>query len=361
MQHLVRKNGGRRAPDGFVHYAKIGVHSIDGHVFLKKLNTFYPQNGPCLYVEMEGSFLPVPLTGPVNYAGIDMYIENKEKQGYVYIWSKGKDDFTNMLTDLQAKVSALEPPERLLYHQDCYGNWYASDTYDKRSIEAYIGYQEYVDRINKDIVLFREHHKLLKSIGENKSLNYLLFGPPGTGKTTLIMTIASLHNIPVYVVGKNARKSVSLTPPKGKHEDAFRILLFEDFDRCLENPEHQKDGSFMSDVLNTLDGVNSGESVIRFFTGNDCKVIFHNNALINRMSARFEFHMPTRDMMEAKLAYLASKLKPEIDIACFAPFLDAVAGKITMRPFTSYVLRYIFDDNPLSSMMKNIQELVKVA
>lgn len=75
------------------------------------------------------------------------------------------------------------------------------------------------------------------------------------------------------------------------------------------------------------------------------------------MSSRFEFHMPTRDMMDAKLAYLLSNVRPELAASRFAPFIDAVAGKITMRPFTSYILRYLFDDDPLSSMMANVREL----
>lgn len=357
MEAIIDNKPSRKSPKGFANYAKISIHTCDGHSFLKKLAQFYPQDVPCVYVEKDGAFSPVPLSGPVTYASINMYVENQERQGYVYIWFKAKEDFETIIADIKTRQDAFEPPKRLLYHQDCYGNWYADQSYQERKPEAYIGYNAYIEKINKDIEVFKKNQHILKSIGENKSLNYLLYGPPGTGKTTLIMTIASIHDMPVYVVNRTTRKTASLTPPEGKTKGSFRILLFEDFDRCLEESDNKTNGSYMSDILNTLDGVNSGENVIRFFTGNDCKVIFDNKALINRMSSRFEFHMPTRDMMEAKLAYLLSNVRPELDASRFAPFIDAVAGKITMRPFTSYVLRYLFDDDPLVPMIANVHEL----
>jgi hypothetical protein len=39
-------------------------------------------------------------------------------------------------------------------------------------------------------------------------------------------------------------------------------------------------------------------------------------------------------------------------------FLELVAEKkVTVRPFVNYVIRYLFDDNCLDNMIKNIDEL----
>ena len=119
-----------------------------------------------------------------------MYVENQEKQGYVYIWFRYSTDFTDVIKDMDNKSALTEPSKHLLYHQDRYGAWISQQSYNERNLESYFGYQRYIDRINKDIEVFGKHHELLKSIGENKSLNYLLYGPPGTGKTLIARALA---------------------------------------------------------------------------------------------------------------------------------------------------------------------------
>ena len=153
-------------------------------------------------------------------------------------------------------------------------------------------------------------------------------------------------------------KFYSLTAPSS-HGTTIKILLFEDFDRYLEGALISQQSGAMSDILNTLDGINSGEGTVRFFTGNNCDIIFRNSALINRMSACFKFDLPGREMYEKKLdAFLSHYGETSVDLDKKNAFLDLVVGKVTLRPFVNYIIRYLFEDGYIDKMIENIHELV---
>ncbi|AYV82507.1 MAG: AAA family ATPase [Hyperionvirus sp.] len=171
----------------------------------------------------------------------------------------------------------------------------------------------------------------------------------------MIRAFASKYNYPIYIVNPgniNLDYLDKILSPKSSNETI--ILVFEDFDRFLEN---RKAAPVMSQILNSLDGLQDSSNVIRFFTGNDCDVIFNNKALINRMSAKFKFDYPTRDMFKVKLLRLLQHTVNK-DQAKIDEYVDMIAEKnISMRPFISYSIRYLFDENPLEKMIANIDEL----
>ena len=107
--------------------------------------------------------------------------------------------------------------------------------------------------------------------------------------------------------------------------------------RCLTVDE--TDGAYMSDVLNTLDGVNSGSGVIRFFTGNECDKIFANKALMSRMTATFRFEWPSREMFQTKLdnVFAAAQLPPPGPMGFDPP------AECSMRQFSAFAIRHVFD------------------
>jgi hypothetical protein len=114
-----------------------------------------------------------------------------------------------------------------------------------------------------------------------------------------------------------------------------------------------------------------------------------NAALANRMSECFVLSMPSAEILRRKLDLLLTALdeqeeegqaeeggKPEEgskpkeerqpkkykteDSALKQAFVNkvAAAGVVTLRPFTSYVIRHMFSPDPLKEMMAHAGELV---
>ena len=196
-------------------------------------------------------------------------------------------------------------------------------------------------------------------MGEVRSINYLLYGPPGTGKTSLIKAIASKLGCSVFIVnaGSVTISNISniLTPNiEVLTQCKLKLLLFEDFDRFLTN---DKIDTVMSQILNSLDGFDDKGNVVRFFTANNKEAIFSVDALINRMSAKYEFGMPTREVFKGKLERFMSFYET-YDKEKAEQLIDIVMSKnITVRPFVNFIVRYLFDENCLDIMIERNDEL----
>ena len=140
------------------------------------------------------------------------------------------------------------------------------------------------EKILEDIKEFQTSENHYKSRGIPYRRGYLLHGPPGTGKSSLIHSLASELQYSLCVV--NVSKDITdfdllrqlATAPKKS------ILLFEDIDVTLPSDKRKKemkqrynefdnthrfDGYIsMSGLLNALDGISASDSHLVFMTTN---------------------------------------------------------------------------------------------
>ncbi len=292
-----------QVPAEFKHYVKFPFH--DSKLFRALFSPYTTTEQGFLAWTVPGiqnlvSVQSMPMTGPITINDeTKAYVHNQEKQGFVYVWFKTADEFLRYVDLYNSRQKVVEQAKHnRMYRMDQYGRWGSHEMYPVRDRSTYVGYNHYLDMITHDIKTYQTHQDILRRLGEGKSLNYLLYGLPGTGKTSLIMTLASENDYPVYYVGGGIREYSIIAPAISSgltNASGIKILLFEDFDRFLEGIQEEgkgKNSGYMSDILNTLDGFQSGEGIIRFFTGNDCEAIMKNAALINRMSACYKFGMP---------------------------------------------------------------------
>ena len=164
----------------------------------------------------------------------------------------------------------------------------------------------------------------------------------------------------VYVINsitvRSSNISKILNPGKAAAKNV--ILLFEDFDRFLEDSETK---ILMGQILNAMDGFDDTANTIRFFTGNNCNIIFEEKALINRISGKYKFDYPNSEMFRDKINKLLSvtKINIEENREKIDHFISLVIDKnITLRPFTSYCIRHLFNENCIDDLIQNIGDLI---
>lgn len=151
--------------------------------------------------------------------------------------------------------------------------------------------------IKNDLESFMKKRSWFQSKGLPYRRGYLLYGPPGNGKSTAIRAILTQTRIPAYTL-KRMYDDDSVYYFEEMFDDAGKqgnaIIILEDIDRCLGSKgTGSKDSDTcripMSVFLNCLDGVAESDGVIVVATANTPQVL--DSAILQR-PGRFDRAIP---------------------------------------------------------------------
>jgi chaperone BCS1 len=226
------------------------------------------------------------------------------------------------------------------------GAWVSTSWQPKRPLESLVLVDQVLEDLLVDLRDFLNSGTWYAQRGIPYRRGYLLHGPPGTGKTTLVLAAAGDLKLSVAVLSLSNR----LMSDESLREmvDALpmaTILLIEDVDCVFKDRRGTNDvtGVTLSGLLNALDGVSSREGRVLFLTTNHPERL--DPALIRpgRVDRNVELGHATPDQARRLFLWFyrdsglsAAELSREADrFACQVP-----ANKLCMAAIQEHLLRH---------------------
>ncbi|CEL59102.1 putative mitochondrial chaperone BCS1-A OS=Dictyostelium discoideum GN=bcs1la PE=3 SV=1 [Rhizoctonia solani AG-1 IB] len=193
---------------------------------------------------------------------------------------------------------------------DQYGGWRYLSSKAHRNFESVVLQQEVKRQLLNDTTEFLENERWYADRGVPYRRGYLLYGTPGSGKSSSIHALASELRLDVYIIPLSLKvfndttlaDLVSNTPERC-------ILLYEDIDAAFPNRssnytarsgvDSRKDpgnssGITLSGLLNTIDGVQAPEGRLLFATTNRPELLDPAVSRPGRMDIKIEYRHATR-------------------------------------------------------------------
>lgn len=149
-------------------------------------------------------------------------------------------------------------------------SWTTFDSITPRPFSSIVfngsGHEELLD----DIKQFLKSKHIYSSLGIPYHRGYMLSGPPGNGKSSLIKAVASELKKDIYLLNLSSVSSDSALTELLSNVDKYAILVLEDIDCAVQGRENNVKESKLtfSGLLNAIDGVCTKEGQILFMTSN---------------------------------------------------------------------------------------------
>jgi hypothetical protein len=210
-------------------------------------------------------------------------------------------------------------------------------SYEESSLDK-VFWDAKTESLKKDVLFFSKSKDWFDKRDLPYSRSYLLYGPPGNGKTSAIRSIAKFfHTTPSqfsftgryedpdsaflhWVNGESEEDDYSDYPRprrmnryieesvESEDNPRIRILLLEDIDRFFSKEEGFKTPVSFSAILNALDGVAQRKNSILIATANnpekiDSQVLFRPG----RFDLRIPFEAPSRDGIRSFMRKLSEE------------------------------------------------------
>ena len=215
--------------------------------------------------------------------------------------------------------------------------------------------------LKNDIQSFIDSKKMYMNNNILYKRNYLLYGKPGTGKSSLIFALASEFNYKIKIIDlKSVGRISDILQQISNQEKIFYV--FEDIDalsttlmeredkpesnRISEKKESPRElaadshseGLDLSDILNVMDGLYTPEGAICFFTTNHIEKLDKAFLRDGRMDCKVEINdldnKTANQMIKDKLGYEGLFTKESINPATLQEMIiQVIWNKMSLEEF----------------------------
>lgn len=235
------------------------------------------------------------------------------------------------------------------------GIWRNLSKLPKRNIDTIYLDKGEKEKVMNDIRKYVDSEEVYKTFGIPYKRNYLLAGPPGTGKTSLIFAIASMLGLNVAIVNFGPKVDDATFMTAIAHLPEKHILLLEDIDSLFVK-RTQTDGyniiSF-SGILNALDGMGRKHNLITFMTTNHPERL--DPALLR--PGRVDMQVNFKHASEEQIRMMVEKFLPTQVEHVAIIVKKAIALKCT----TAVLQKFFFDHREVDDITKHLDALKAAA
>lgn len=288
--------------------------------------------------------------------------ERKESEGQIGL-QKPRESFTirclsrnnKILEDMirEARDAAIPIDNRLEIRVGTTYCWELFGRVDSRSIESVILPDKIPQMIVADIKKFQESKEWYSKLGIPYRRGILLYGPPGNGKSSLVLAVASElgMNVSVLFLSDPNMTDGRLQELMNK-TDNNTVVLIEDIDSAFQKRKKSNAGPknhplTFSGLLNSIDGLAAQGGRILFMTTN--KIDKLDPALIRPGRADIRVLIPNARKQEAKILF--ERFYPNIPEEIANQFISSIPeDQISMASIQGHLLKH--RDNPFDAVEK---------
>ncbi len=220
------------------------------------------------------------------------------------------------------------------------GHWDLISKNKKRSIDTV--FIKNKDEIIKDIDEFLSSEEDYQTFGHPYKRNYLFFGPPGNGKTSLISAIASQYNLDIYLMSFSVnitdeifKKLISSLPING-------LLVFEDIDGLFD--EKEKKQISISTVLNIMDGLAKKNRLMTIMTTNHYDRLSEAFKRAGRVDMSVEFDIASIDSFNQIIQFFCKYKNVDMNDEYGVMVEEFYDGIKYLAPSCALVQKFIFEN-----------------
>ncbi|KAG9095692.1 hypothetical protein FRC06_009521 [Ceratobasidium sp. 370] len=249
--------------------------------------------------------------------------------------ARNRDVINQLLREAKEAYTREDQNRVAIYTCDQYNCWHRSASRSKRPMSSIVLDPEIKDMIMEDAKDFLSSESWYADRGIPFRRGYLLYGAPGSGKTSLIHALAGELKLDVYVISLSRRgfddaklnEMISDLPPRA-------IALIEDIDASfttavgvrgsgatsnIGGDESGGGGVTLAGLLGAIDGVAAQEGRLLFATTNHIEVLDPALTRPGRMDVHVEFRLATKWQAKELFksffpASLPSEIKPTDDV-----------------------------------------------
>ncbi|KAF9911271.1 hypothetical protein EC991_004169 [Linnemannia zychae] len=214
---------------------------------------------------------------------------------------RSRDLIQSLILEAQRKFIDRDKSRTVIFAADQYGNWRRTKSRPKRPLDTIVMDPKLKNYIVEDAKEFFASESWYSERGLPFRRGLLLYGSPGTGKTSFIHALAGELGLNIYVVNLSSKNLTDDTLSELVSDTPSRcLLLIEDVDAAFiqRASKDAATGITFSGLLNSVDGVSAQEGRMLCMTTNHLERL--DEALIRpgRVDVRAKFGKATQSQAE---------------------------------------------------------------